>query len=87
MHSGTLRHRHQAGHYVVWNGPALTQSSVRMTLQLAPREELGRGQSSLLALLLATRFFEDPLVCLPCGISVIVMTLAGFGLVVWWRRM
>jgi hypothetical protein len=43
-------------------------------------------QSSLLGLLLASRFFNDPLICLPCGISVIVMTLAGFGLVVWWRR-
>lgn len=49
-------------------------------------EGLGGGQSSLLALLLATRLFDDPLVCLPCGISVIVMTLAGFGLVGWWRR-
>ena len=33
-------------------------------------------QSSLLALLLASRFFPDPLVRLPCGLSVIVMTLA-----------
>lgn len=32
-------------------------------------------QSSLLALLLAGKFFPEPLVRLPCGISVIVMTL------------
>ena len=32
-------------------------------------------QSSLLALLLASKFFPDPLVRLPCGLSVIVMTL------------
>ena len=32
-------------------------------------------QSSLLALLLSTRFFADPLVRLPCGISVTFMTL------------
>ena len=32
-------------------------------------------QSSLLALLLASKFFSEPLVRLPCGISVIVMTL------------
>ncbi|KAL3152228.1 hypothetical protein ABBQ32_001310 [Trebouxia sp. C0010 RCD-2024] len=35
-------------------------------------------QSSLLGLLLASKFFADPLICLPCGISVIVMTLVGF---------
>ena len=34
-------------------------------------------QSSLLGLLLASRFFGDPLICLPCGISVIVMTLVS----------
>ncbi|CAL5219530.1 g1380 [Coccomyxa viridis] len=43
-------------------------------------------QSSLLGLLLASRFFRDPLVSLPCGISTIFMTLSGFGLVVWWKR-
>ncbi len=43
-------------------------------------------QSSLLALLLATRYFNDPLVRLPCGLSVVVMTLAGFGLVLLWGR-
>ena len=34
-------------------------------------------QSSLLGLLLASRFFRDPLVSLPCGISTIFMTLVG----------
>ena len=34
-------------------------------------------QSSLLALLLASRFFHDPLVSLPCGISTIFMTLVS----------
>ena len=34
-------------------------------------------QSSLLGLLLASRFFDDPLVCLPCGISTIFMTLVS----------
>lgn len=34
-------------------------------------------QSSLLGLLLASKFFGDTLICLPCGISVIVMTLVG----------
>ena len=43
-------------------------------------------QSSLLALLLATRYFSDPLVRLPCGLSVVVMTLAGFGLVLLWGQ-
>ena len=35
-------------------------------------------QSSLLALLLASNFFSDPLTCLPCGLSVIVMTLVSW---------
>ncbi len=30
--------------------------------------------------------FSDPLVRLPCGISVVVMTLAGFGLVLLWGQ-
>ena len=34
-------------------------------------------QSSLLGLLLASRFFHDPLVSLPCGISTIFMTLVS----------
>jgi hypothetical protein len=34
-------------------------------------------QSGLLGLLLATRFFADPLVALPCGLSTIFMTLVS----------
>ena len=33
-------------------------------------------QSGLLGLLLAAKFFNDPLVCLPAGLSTIFMTLA-----------
>lgn len=33
-------------------------------------------QSGLLGLLLAAKFFHDPLVCLPAGLSTIFMTLA-----------
>ncbi len=47
-------------------------------------ERCGSRQSGLLGLLLAARFFKDPLVCLPAGLSTIVMTLSGFGLVVYW---
>ena len=44
-------------------------------------------QSSLLALLLATRFFAaTPAVALVAGVSTVVMTLSGFGLVVLWGR-
>lgn len=43
-------------------------------------------QSSLLGLALANQFFEDPLVGLPCAISVVVMSLMGFALVMLWRR-
>ena len=43
-------------------------------------------QGSLLALLLATQFFHEPLVSLVCGISTIVMSLGGFGLVVLWKE-
>ncbi|KAK9813394.1 hypothetical protein WJX73_005426 [Symbiochloris irregularis] len=43
-------------------------------------------QSSVLALLLATQFFDDPIVRLTCGLSLIIMTLGGFGLVLWWQR-
>eukprot|EP00897_Mesotaenium_endlicherianum_P001216 jgi/Mesen1/1121/ME000123S00305 len=43
-------------------------------------------QSSLLALALANRFFPDPLVGLPCALSVVVMSLMGFALVTVWMR-
>ncbi|KAK4422747.1 putative sodium/metabolite cotransporter BASS5, chloroplastic [Sesamum alatum] len=43
-------------------------------------------QSSLLALALANRFFQDPLVSIPPAISTVVMSLMGFSLVMLWTR-
>ncbi|XP_059661678.1 probable sodium/metabolite cotransporter BASS5, chloroplastic [Cornus florida] len=43
-------------------------------------------QSSLLALALANRFFEDPLVSVPPAISVVIMSLMGFSLVMLWAK-
>ncbi|KAK9831012.1 hypothetical protein WJX81_008474 [Elliptochloris bilobata] len=54
------------------------------TAAFAVGHRLASATSGLLALLLASRYFKDPLVCLPAGLSTIFMTLAGFGLVVYW---
>ncbi|GAB4856980.1 Probable sodium/metabolite cotransporter bass6, chloroplastic [Ancistrocladus abbreviatus] len=43
-------------------------------------------QSSLLALALANRFFQDPLVGVPPAISVVIMSLMGFWLVMLWTK-
>lgn len=43
-------------------------------------------QSSLLALALANRFFQDPLVGVPPAISVVMMSLMGFALVMLWSK-
>ncbi|KAJ3692678.1 hypothetical protein LUZ60_011773 [Juncus effusus] len=43
-------------------------------------------QSSLLALALANKFFQDPLVGVPPAISVVLMSLMGFGLVMLWSK-
>lgn len=43
-------------------------------------------QSSLLALLLASKFFTDPLTLLPCAMSVPIMTMGGFLLVTCWKH-
>ncbi|KAI4327051.1 hypothetical protein L6164_019554 [Bauhinia variegata] len=43
-------------------------------------------QSSLLALALANRFFQDPLVGVPPAISTVVMSLMGFSLVMLWAN-
>ncbi|KAL6986112.1 putative sodium/metabolite cotransporter bass6, chloroplastic [Sarracenia purpurea var. burkii] len=43
-------------------------------------------QSSLLALALANRFFQDPLVGVPPAISVVIMSLMGFSLVMVWAK-
>ncbi len=73
-----------------WFGRQLAANTVAKGpagIPLARAISLQTGmQSSLLALLLATRYFSDPLVRLPCGISVVVMTLAGFGLVLLWGQ-
>ncbi|KAM0878913.1 hypothetical protein ACQ4PT_034561 [Festuca glaucescens] len=43
-------------------------------------------QSSLLALALANRFFPDPLVGVAPAVSVVLMSLMGFGLVMVWSK-
>ncbi|KAF8780779.1 hypothetical protein HU200_000719 [Digitaria exilis] len=43
-------------------------------------------QSSLLALALANKFFPDPLVGVPPAVSVVLMSLIGFGLVMVWSK-
>ncbi|KAK7307815.1 hypothetical protein VNO77_41212 [Canavalia gladiata] len=43
-------------------------------------------QSSLLALALANKFFEDPVVAIPPAISSPIMSLMGFSLVVIWSK-
>lgn len=43
-------------------------------------------QSSLLALALANRFFQDSLVGVPPAISVVIMSLMGFALVMVWAK-
>ncbi|XP_023752857.1 probable sodium/metabolite cotransporter BASS6, chloroplastic [Lactuca sativa] len=43
-------------------------------------------QSSLLALALANKFFQDPLVGVPPAISVVIMSLMGFSHVMIWGK-
>ncbi|XP_061357821.1 probable sodium/metabolite cotransporter BASS5, chloroplastic isoform X2 [Gastrolobium bilobum] len=43
-------------------------------------------QSSLLALALANKFFEDPVVGMPPAVSTAIMSLMGFGLVLIWAK-
>ncbi|XP_050264935.1 probable sodium/metabolite cotransporter BASS6, chloroplastic isoform X1 [Quercus robur] len=43
-------------------------------------------QSSLLALALANRFFQDPLVSVPPAVSTVIMSLMGFSLVMIWAK-
>ncbi|XP_022759415.1 probable sodium/metabolite cotransporter BASS6, chloroplastic isoform X1 [Durio zibethinus] len=43
-------------------------------------------QSSLLALALANRFFQDPLVGVPPALSTVIMSLMGFSLVMLWAK-
>lgn len=67
---------HIAAYYL---GYRLARATVaREDVPLARCISLESGmQSSLLGLLLASRFFHDPLVSLPCGISTIFMTLVS----------
>lgn len=55
--------------------PAHADAHCQHAMQLSHSDCGFMLQSSLLAMLLASRFFPDPLARLPCGISVIVMTL------------
>ncbi|KAI4370039.1 hypothetical protein MLD38_018427 [Melastoma candidum] len=43
-------------------------------------------QSSLLALALANKFFQDPLVAVPPAISTVMMSVMGFSLVMIWAK-
>ncbi|KAJ4832734.1 putative sodium/metabolite cotransporter bass6, chloroplastic [Turnera subulata] len=43
-------------------------------------------QSSLLALALANKFFQDPLVAIPPAISTVIMSLMGFAMVMVWAK-
>ncbi|XP_073301963.1 probable sodium/metabolite cotransporter BASS5, chloroplastic [Primulina huaijiensis] len=43
-------------------------------------------QSSLLALALANKFFQDPLFSIPPAISTVIMSLMGFSLVMLWAQ-
>ncbi|KAM3007601.1 hypothetical protein FF2_031830 [Malus domestica] len=43
-------------------------------------------QSSLLALAVANRFFQDPLAGVPPAISTLIMSLMGFSLVMVWTK-
>lgn len=66
-------------------GYMLSTSVFRNDVPLARTISLETGmQSSLLGLALANKFFSDPLVGIPSAISVIVMSLMGFALVVYW---
>ncbi|CAK0761118.1 hypothetical protein CVIRNUC_002830 [Coccomyxa viridis] len=76
---------HIAAYYLGYRLARATVAAENVPLARCISLESGM-QSSLLGLLLASRFFHDPLVSLPCGISTIFMTLSGFGLVMWWKR-
>ncbi|CAH9137403.1 unnamed protein product [Cuscuta epithymum] len=58
---------------------------VKAALQRTLAYETGM-QSSLLALALANKFFQDPLVGVPPAISVVIMALMGFSLVMIWAK-
>ncbi|XP_010540192.1 PREDICTED: probable sodium/metabolite cotransporter BASS6, chloroplastic isoform X2 [Tarenaya hassleriana] len=70
-----------AGYFLT--GYAFSKAPDVKALQRMLSYETGM-QSSLLALALATKFFQDPLVGVPPAISTVVMSLMGFTLVMLW---
>ncbi|XP_004511635.1 probable sodium/metabolite cotransporter BASS5, chloroplastic [Cicer arietinum] len=71
-------------------GYVLSGSVFRDSLDVKPLQrtisfETGM-QSSLLALALSNKFFEDPVVSMPPAISTAIMSLMGFGLVLIWTK-
>lgn len=69
----------------VFTGFVFPEASDVKALQRTLSYETGM-QSSLLALALANRFFQDPLVGVPPAISVVIMSLMGFSLVMLWSK-
>ena len=67
---------HIAAYYLGYRLARATVAAENVPLARCISLESGM-QSSLLGLLLASRFFHDPLVSLPCGISTIFMTLVS----------
>ncbi|EOA15531.1 hypothetical protein CARUB_v10004948mg [Capsella rubella] len=72
-----------AGYFLT--GSVFSNSPDAKALQRTLSFETGM-QSSLLALALATKFFQDPLVGIPPAISTVVMSLMGFTLVMIWSN-
>ncbi|CAN6480281.1 unnamed protein product [Victoria cruziana] len=66
-------------------GLAFHRAPNRAALRRTMSFETGM-QSSLLALALANKFFQDPLVGVPSAISVVIMSLMGFLLVTIWAK-
>ncbi|XAR70389.1 hypothetical protein NMG60_11027232 [Bertholletia excelsa] len=72
-----------AGYFLA--GLVFRNASDKKALQRTISFETGM-QSSLLALALANKFFQDPLVGVPPAISVVIMSLMGFSLVMLWTK-
>ncbi|KAK3429089.1 hypothetical protein EUGRSUZ_E00495 [Eucalyptus grandis] len=66
--------------------PVDVKGMVSSILQIVVAPITAGMQSSLLALALANRFFQDPLVAVPPAISTAMMSLMGFSLVMVWAR-
>ncbi|KAI5067565.1 hypothetical protein GOP47_0018093 [Adiantum capillus-veneris] len=67
-----------------FSGLLFWRESDRKGLQRTISLETGM-QSSLLGLALANKYFSDPLVGLPSAMSTVLMSLMGFGLVMYWN--